>query len=153
MPLTRKAINYDLDDNLLKKYYPNPRSYKNAWRDVKSFLCKHGFEDRQYSGVISSKPMTAQTADKVIKLLNNEFGWLAPCVMKMDITSIGKVYDELYVFSDAVETVKDNVLLKDSKMKKDYNPLNVIDAARQSIDSETEEFATIVIDHDRGMEK
>ena len=31
MPTTRKALNYDLDDRLLQKYYPNPKSYKNAW--------------------------------------------------------------------------------------------------------------------------
>lgn len=43
MPISRKALNYDLDDNLLKKYYPHPKSYKNAWTNVKDFLCDNGF--------------------------------------------------------------------------------------------------------------
>ena len=40
----RKAINFDLNDNLLKKYYPS-KSYKNAWRDIKKFLLKNDFSE------------------------------------------------------------------------------------------------------------
>lgn len=46
MAQTRKALNYDLDDLLLQKYYPSPKSYKYAWTKVKRFLYKNGFEDR-----------------------------------------------------------------------------------------------------------
>ncbi len=53
MPTThgRKAVNFDLNDNLLKKYYPS-KSYKNAWRDIKKFLLKSNFAHRQYSGYV-----------------------------------------------------------------------------------------------------
>ena len=34
---TRKAINFDLDNNLLKQNYPS-KNYKNAWRDIKKYL-------------------------------------------------------------------------------------------------------------------
>ena len=46
MPTThgRKAVNFDLNDNLLKKYYPS-KSYKNAWRDIKKFLLKNDFSE------------------------------------------------------------------------------------------------------------
>ena len=40
MPTTKKALNYDLDDKLLQKYYPNPKSYKNAWTAVKNIFIK-----------------------------------------------------------------------------------------------------------------
>lgn len=88
--LYRKALNYDLDDNLLKEHYPNPKSYKNAWRDVKSFLCKNGFEDRQYSGVVSTKPMTSTQTYEVFQMLLNQFEWLEPCILKFDVTDIKK---------------------------------------------------------------
>ena len=38
MPVTKKALNYDLDDLLLKKNYPNSKSYKNAYTNVKNFF-------------------------------------------------------------------------------------------------------------------
>ena len=34
---TRKAINFDLDNNLLKQNYPS-KNYKNAWRDIKKYF-------------------------------------------------------------------------------------------------------------------
>lgn len=39
---TRKAINFDLDNNLLKQNYPS-KNYKNAWRDIKKY-----FEDENF---------------------------------------------------------------------------------------------------------
>ena len=53
----RKAVNFDLNDNLLKQYYPS-KSYKNAWRDIKKFLLKSNFEHRQYSGYVSNSAMS-----------------------------------------------------------------------------------------------
>ncbi len=49
---SRKAINFDLNNNLLKKYYPS-KSYKNAWEDIKKFLLCSNFIHRQYSGYVS----------------------------------------------------------------------------------------------------
>ncbi len=44
---SRKAINFDLNDNLLKQYYPS-KNYKNGWRDIKRFFEKSNFVHRQY---------------------------------------------------------------------------------------------------------
>lgn len=38
MAVTKKALNYDLDDVLLRKHYPNPKSYKNAWGRVNDII-------------------------------------------------------------------------------------------------------------------
>ena len=92
MAQTRKALNYDLDDLLLQQYYPNPKSYKYAWTKVKKFLYKNGFEDRQYSGVVSSKPMSNLTAQRIAKDLNDTFEWLAPCIQEFDVTSVLDTY-------------------------------------------------------------
>ena len=92
MAQTRKALNYDLDDLLLQKYYPSPKSYKYAWTKVKRLLYKNGFEDRQYSGVVSAKPMSNLTAQRITKDLNEEFDWLAPCVQEFDVTSVLDTY-------------------------------------------------------------
>ena len=92
MPTTRKALNYDLDDRILQKHYPNPKSYKNAWKRVKKFLYKKGFESRQYSGVVSHRPMTDAIVQEIILELNDEFEWLGPCVQKFDVTSVGPTY-------------------------------------------------------------
>ena len=43
----RKAVNFDLNDNLLKQYYPS-KNYKNGWRDIKRFFEKSNFVHRQY---------------------------------------------------------------------------------------------------------
>ena len=37
--ISRKAINFDLSENLLKKYYPS-KNYRNSWREIKKFLEK-----------------------------------------------------------------------------------------------------------------
>ena len=98
MALSRKAINYDLDDLLLQKYYPNPKSYKNARKTVKTFLYKRGFDNRQYSGVISNKPMPQAVVQTVLKQLNDEYDWLAPCIQKIDVTNISGEYDMRFIF-------------------------------------------------------
>ena len=52
--MSKKALNFDLSDVLLRKYYPS-KNYKKAWSDIKYFLIKGGFRHRQYSGYVSKK--------------------------------------------------------------------------------------------------
>lgn len=101
-----KALNYDLDDLLLQKHYPNPKNYKNAWRDVKSFLCKNGFEPRQYSGVISTKPMSYYDVSVVFKKLLNYYKWLEPCIQKFDVTNVGKQISLIDMYRDDKNILK-----------------------------------------------
>lgn len=35
--MSKKALNFDLSDVLLRKYYPS-KNYKKAWSDIKYFL-------------------------------------------------------------------------------------------------------------------
>ena len=44
---TKKAINFDLNNNLLKQ------NYRKAWYDIKKYFENHDYTHRQYSGYIS----------------------------------------------------------------------------------------------------
>lgn len=115
MPLVKKALNYDLDEQKLKENYPNPKSYMNAWRDVKTYLCKNGFEPRQYSGVVSSGPMSIGNVETIIDKLNVAFPWLAPCVKKFDVTNVGSTYSLVSKFAHSDNAASELDLSKDNE--------------------------------------
>lgn len=39
--MSKKALNFDLDDGLLKRNYPS-NNYKKTWNDIRAFLVKSG---------------------------------------------------------------------------------------------------------------
>ena len=51
---TLKALNFDLDTENLKRYYPSS-DYHKAYFDIKQFMIQNGFEHRQGSGYVSIK--------------------------------------------------------------------------------------------------
>lgn len=90
-----KAINFDLDDKLLRKFYPSKGlfGYKKAYSDIKKYMLKNGFAHRQYSGYISDAPLSNYQVAKIIASLSVQFPWLKKCVQKFDITNIGDQWD------------------------------------------------------------
>jgi len=90
----RKAINFDLDTNKLKKYYPG-QNYIDAYKDLKKFFEYYDFEHRQYSGYVSKVSMKESDIDSIILNLGKQFAWLKLCVNKFDVTNVGKQYDML----------------------------------------------------------
>lgn len=90
----RKAINFDLNDNLLKKYYPS-KSYKNAWRDIKMFLINNQFEHRQYSGYVSINEISMAEVGNIIGKMARKWYWLSISVMHFDVTNVGEEYSFL----------------------------------------------------------
>lgn len=92
--MTRKAINFDLDTNKLKEYYPNP-SWRNAYQDIRNYMTQHGFEHRQGSGYISKNDMSYNVAFTITKEMAEENYWLLACANKIDVTNIGKQFDIL----------------------------------------------------------
>lgn len=36
---TKKALNFNISDSLLKQYYPS-KSYKNGWKDINKYLVR-----------------------------------------------------------------------------------------------------------------
>lgn len=40
--MSKKALNFDLDDGLLKRNYPS-NNYKKAWNDIRNYLIEIDF--------------------------------------------------------------------------------------------------------------
>ena len=85
-----KAINFDLDTNKLKKYYPR---YQQAYCDLLRFFKANGFLHRQGSGYVSKEKMTSADIVDLIGTFQKKFIWSGTCVKKIDVTNIGAQYD------------------------------------------------------------
>lgn len=91
---SRKAINFDLNDNLLKRNYPS-KSYRNSWRDIKGYLVKNGFSHRQYSGYVSQDCIEMSEVAHIIGMMSRKWSWLSLSVMQFDVTIVGDEYSFL----------------------------------------------------------
>lgn len=87
----RKALNFDLNDYLLKTYYPS-KSYKNAWRDIKRYLLKSNFEHRQYSGYVSRSEISMAEVGNLVGNMARKWNWLGRSVMQFDVTIVSDEY-------------------------------------------------------------
>ena len=56
MEVSQKAVNFDLNEEKLKQYYPR-KNYRQAWYDINRFFTNNGFIHRQKSGYVSEKSM------------------------------------------------------------------------------------------------
>lgn len=90
MSLSRKAINFDLSTNELKKHF---NSTAEAYSQIKTFMIENGFEHRQYSGYVSKETMDDFAIELLTKRLSRKFSWLSTCVLNFDVTDIGKERD------------------------------------------------------------
>lgn len=88
---SRKALNFDLDNHLLKQYYPS-KNHKKGWRDIQVFLKKNGFLHRQYSGYVSNDYMEMNEVIQIITEMSLSFIWLKKCVKEFDVTIVGGEY-------------------------------------------------------------
>ncbi len=88
---TKKAINFDLNDNLLKRYYPS-KNYKKGWRDIKRYLENNNFIHRQYSGYVSKEAITMAEVGIIIDEMSYQIKWLKKCIKEFDVTIIGNEY-------------------------------------------------------------
>ena len=86
----RKALNFDLSTNELKKHF---NSTAEAYSQIKIFMIENGFKHRQYSGYISKEPMNEREITKLVRKLNKQLSWLSTCVLNFDVTDIGEQHD------------------------------------------------------------
>ena len=91
---SRKTINFDLNDSLLKKHYPS-KNYKNGWRDIKRFLEKSNFVHRQYSGYVSKDCITMSDVLNLVTEMSKQLVWLKQCIKEFDVTIVGDDYSLL----------------------------------------------------------
>ena len=105
----RKAVNFDLNDNLLKQYYPS-KSYKNAWRDIKMYLINNQFEHRQYSGYVSNSAMSMAEVGNIIGKMSRKWTWLSKSVMQFDVTNVGQEYSLIPKIKQESGLIKDELV-------------------------------------------
>ncbi len=115
----RKALNFDLDTNALKKHYPG-KNYRKAYSDIKRFMEHEGFTHRQWSGYVSNEKLSMQKIAAKTKKLSQTFPWLKKCVNRFDVTDIGEQHDITHILTgthqEKVKVVQnENVKLKESK--------------------------------------
>lgn len=108
MSLSRKAINFDLSTNELKKHFNNTAE---AYSQIKDFMLENGFTHRQYSGYASKEVIDEDDIVVLIKSLADKFTWLSTCVQNFDVTDIGEQHDLTHLFTDRT-LQKDRNLIK-----------------------------------------
>lgn len=113
----RRAINFDLSEELLKQHY-SPTKYKKAWGEIAVYMDKHGFDHRQYSGYVSRNPMTELETNKFLQKMANDLPWLGSCARVFDVTEVGRTYDCLDILQNN-RTIDDPIL--SSSEDKDIN--------------------------------
>ena len=86
--MSKKALNFDLNDSSLRKKYPS-NNYKKAWYDVRYFLENSGFKHRQYSGYVSKSDISMLKTIQIIKKMSKKYIWLSSSVQEFDVTLIG----------------------------------------------------------------
>ena len=88
---SRKAINFDLNNNLLKKYYPS-KSYKHAWKDIQKFLLCSNFIHRQYSGYVSKTGISMADVGNILDEMSIKYHWFKKAVRQFDVTIVSDEY-------------------------------------------------------------
>jgi virulence-associated protein VapD len=101
----RKAINFDLDTNVLLTVFPNTGTPYSA---IKRNMLKLGFEHRQYSGYTSIEKMTEYDVTLAMQQLYKKLPWLSTfgLIKKIDVTDIGKQYELSNLFEKSPDVEK-----------------------------------------------
>lgn len=100
----KKGINFDLDTESLKKYYPKG-DWHNAYNDLRAYFEKNGFEHIQGSGYHSKDAMSEAKAMAVIYKISKELPWINYCVKVCTISDVPELYDISHVFEREVQNL------------------------------------------------
>ncbi|BAM32639.1 virulence associated protein D [Helicobacter cinaedi] len=114
----RKALNFDLSTNELKKHF---NSTAEAYSQIKIFMIENGFEHRQYSGYISKEPMNEREITKLVRKLNKQLSWLSTCVLNFDVTDIGEQHDLTHLLTGKKSKIAEFEISNESNEAKKTN--------------------------------
>lgn len=84
-----KAINFDLDTNVMKSL----GVYPDGYRQLGKALHEAGFLHRQGSGYVSKEKLLNDDINDIVESLTIKNPWLVKCVNKLDVTDVGKQHD------------------------------------------------------------
>ena len=120
--IAKRAFNFDLKIDDLKKYYLNKENYNRAYTDIRKFMMENGFDHRQGSGYISKAALKDKQILSIIKELKIKLPWITKCVNKFDVTDIGKQYD----LTNMIKNSKSNTLERDvNNIKQKTNTIRI----------------------------
>lgn len=85
----RKALNFDLDTNVMKELGVYPSGYQALGKSFE----EQGFTHRQGSGYISKNRLTESDVQNALKKIIDKNPWICECVKKIDVTDIGRQHD------------------------------------------------------------
>lgn len=131
----RKQIAFDLDQAALKEYYPKPKFtidpfyYKKAYKDIKRFMRKNGFEWAQFSVYESKERLTRVDVIALTNRMNKAMPWLSKCINRLTTANIDSRQHDLtgYIKGNAnIERTKNYELKKGTiESSKEEQPSNL----------------------------
>jgi virulence-associated protein VapD len=87
-----KSIEFDLDTNRLQEFY---KDYRTAYRDIRSFMEKHGYSHRQGSVYNSNEKLLETDILVLVDELKDRFEWAPTCIKAFDVANIGQQHSML----------------------------------------------------------
>ena len=102
----RYALNFDLDTNKLKEFYPKA-NWRQAYDDIAKYFKKINFTHRQGSGYLSKELLYDADIVKIAHDLSHKFKWLALCVNKFDVTEVGQTHDITDIIKEEYRLVQE----------------------------------------------
>ena len=113
--MTKKTINFDLSQDMLRKHYPK-KNITYAYFGIKSFLSKSGFEHIQGSGYVSEKPISIVKVNAILSSMQYKFPWLCDCVEAIRIANVQeRFFDGKAILLKARENISDHQKIKKDK--------------------------------------
>jgi virulence-associated protein VapD len=106
-----KAINFDIDTASLIKEF-GEKNRRGGYARIQRFMLRNGFEHKQWSGYISTKPLSYAEVYVMIDDLLIACPWLPKCVRKFDITDV-MAESDAYIYISTSDTAKDGQLTID----------------------------------------
>ena len=91
MPVTKKAIHFDLSAKQAFKYGVGT----SAWGKVRSFMERNGFKHIQGSGYETNKAMKYEDVLRKIRQLEYELPWFVNVAKDVRLMNVGQYYDAL----------------------------------------------------------
>ena len=111
------VLSFDLDTKLLKKYYSI--NYTGAYKIIKNFLLKNGFEHNQDSDYINPNMTRVDAVDTLVDL-SYKYTWFPLCVKKVNLSpnvEVLEVSNEIRNFINNENTLSN--LLKSAQNQAD----------------------------------
>ncbi len=127
----RKAINFDLSTQALKKHFGENTA--TAYAKIKDFMLENGFEHRQYSGYASKEVMNDSQVASLAEKMSHKFSWLRSCIQEFDVTDIGEQYSLSHIFRESITMDKTLEASPSKENSQQQYSLNAQEALKQKI--------------------